>query len=370
MDAARAPACTTCDEVSARAPKEGATMRVLLIEDLDALGADVGDARERAARLKAAGARVTWVAVARHGATISTAEQAQKGGHLVARAESGPLLRSLLSSQSWESVLLASAWRGGGPLTRWLPRTTRWWPTGTPGRAEPHAWGGWARRARGERRLEALDGVEAGGPAWGLGWSHVEAAASRRPGLPLWDGDLMLSIDGLALPHGHSTIAAFAHLAETWSGLDLVGWSHPTDDVERRARALGVEMRIHQVGPPPRLAESSWLAQASASLVTGSPRISSGLVLRVLAAGCPLLWVEPERAAGDLARWLVERGCIEVAPSDPAAIAAVVERLIERGDDVERMIDRGKALAAAHDRHALTERLSAWFGAPPIPRAA
>ena len=47
-------------------------MRVLLIEDLDALGADVGDARERAARLKAAGARVTWVAVARHGATIST----------------------------------------------------------------------------------------------------------------------------------------------------------------------------------------------------------------------------------------------------------------------------------------------------------
>src|SRR5205823_8684624 len=128
---------------------------------------------------------------------------------------------------------------------------------------------------------------------WLLDWSEVETPASRRPGLPLWDGDLVLWLTGLEGRRGAETIAAFAALADDWSGVDLVSWSYPSPEVQRRARAEGVEMRVHPVGPPPRLAESSWLAHASAAIVSDGPAISSALLLRVLASGCPLVWVRP-----------------------------------------------------------------------------
>src|SRR5262249_34940349 len=146
---------------------------------------------------------------------------------------------------------------------------------------------------RGERGLEALDGASAWNAPWALGWSDADGLGSRRPGLPLWDGDLVLSLDGLAHGHGGATIDAFARVADEWSGVDLVGLSAPTQALQSRTRAAGIEMRVHHVGPAPRLAESSWLSQASAAILSDGPRLSAGLVLRVLAAGCPLLWVAP-----------------------------------------------------------------------------
>ena len=332
--------------------------RILLVEDLDALGADLADARERAARLKAAGGKVTWIAVAPHGAGAPPDDSAVKDGRRVARGEAGALLRDLVSGAPWDRILLASAWPGGGPLTRWLPAETLWWPTGLDSSGGGGGWTRIARHARGERMLPPLDHATAWGAAWLLGWSQVAAAASRRPGLPLWDGDLVLALEGLTGPHGSEMLAAFSVVAEEWSGLDLVGWSHPAAEVERRARFSGVEMRVHHVGPPPRLAESSWLAQASVAMLAGASRISSGLVLRVLAAGCPLLWVAPDPPADGLARWLVAQGCAEVVPADPKAIADALERAVERGPQVEAAVERGRALAARHDRHALIERLA------------
>ena len=345
--------------------------RILLIEDLDALGADVVDARERAGRLKAAtGGAVTWLAVAPPGTPISPDDAGSKSGRLVTRQEAAPALRGLLAER-WDRILLASASPGGGSLTRWLPVEALWWPTGLEPSSPRREWARIAGRARGERALAPLDRVDAWGAGWLFGWAQAEPAAARRPGLPLWDGDLVLALEGFAGVNGARVLAAFARLAEDWTGLDLVGWSHPVPDVERRAQSSGIGIRVHQVGPPPRLAESSWLSQASAAVLMGQSRISAGLVLRALAAGCPLLWVAPPPPASGLARWLVERGCAALAPAEPRAIAEALDSLIERGPAVEAAVERGRALAARHDRHALIDRLAGPLGrARSVPRAA
>jgi hypothetical protein len=208
------------------------------------------------------------------------------------------------------------------------------------------------------------------GAAWLLGWSEVDAPASRRPSLPLWDGDLVLALSGIASVSGGPMIDAFATLAESWSGVDLVAWSHPDPSIESRARASGIDMRIHHVGPAPRLAESSWLGQASAAMVSSGGRISAALMLRALAAGCPLLWVAPAGRAAAVARWLEELGCARVVPGDPKAIADSLDEILERGADIEQMIERARSLAESHGARRLTDRVLAAFPATPAARRA
>src|SRR5207249_605911 len=150
----------------------------------------------------------------------------------------------------------------------------------------------------------------------------------------------------------------------------LVSWSYPSPEVQRRARAEGVEMRVHPVGPPPRLAESSWLAHASAAIVSDGPAISSALLLRVLASGCPLVWVRPTGPAERVARWLDDRDCVRVADGDAEAIEQTLGTVLERGPAIEAMIEQGRALAARHDGSALSERLAGSLGAPRTHRRA
>lgn len=350
-------------------PRDEARGKVLLIEDLDALGSDLTDARRRAARIEAIGSRVTWVAVAPRGRTHLGRANAPEGG-LMAHENAREKLSELVLAERWDHIVLASAADGGGPLARWLPRTARWWPSGFSTRSESAGLARMAARAFGERRLEPLDGAAAWGAAWLLGWSEIDAPGSRRPSLPLWDGDLVLALSGIASVSGGPMIEAFATLAENWSGVDLVAWSHPDPSIERQARASDIDMRIHHVGPAPRLAESSWLAQASAAILSSGPRISTALVLRALAAGCPLLWVAPAGHSAAVARWLEEQGCARVVPANPSAIADSLDEYLERGADIERMTERGRSLAESHGSRRLTDRVLAAVPAIPAARRA
>jgi hypothetical protein len=334
---------------------------VLLVEDLDALGADPTDARDHAAWLTGAGAEATWLAVAgSETGEPASPDDGPLAGRVVPRRRAGAALREAVARGSWDRLWLASPFAGGGPLARWLPGRAEWWPTGfAPPSAglDPLAW-------LGRRALPPLAGDAA--PASPsiplLAWSAVTPPASRRTGLPLWDGDLVLAPEGLPGARGDDALQAFARVADAWSGVDLVGWSHPSPVLWRRACSLGVEMRVHHVGRPARAAEHAWWAHASAAVLTGVRPMTIGVVLRALEAGCPLLWVDPPAPADGLARRLFEAGCCWLAPSESDAIAAALDGLLERGPEVEEVVARGRALAALHDGAELTTRLAANLG--------
>jgi hypothetical protein len=343
----------------------------LLIDDLDAVGADAADTEEKAAWLTAAGARVTWLAVAPPGGAEPCVDE--RCERVVARERCEEAIRSAASATPWDRVLLASAVTGGGPLARLLPRNARWWPTGIEPVVDPRAsLAGILRRAVGrDWTLPPLDLPAPPDAAPWLAWTAIEHGPPRRAGLPLWDGDLVLAPEGLAGGGGQRVLAAFAALADQWSGIDLVAWCHPTSEVGGRARAHGVEMRVHQVGLPPRPAEWSWWAQAAAAVLTGTSRLSVGLLLRAMASGCPLLWVAPAGQARAVASWMSEQEIASQAPADPEAIAAALARLLERGPEVEAAVAAGRALAARHDPADLAARLGVPLGVvAPIRRAA
>jgi hypothetical protein len=340
-----------------------------LIDDLDAVGADVADTEQRAAYLEAAGSLVTWMAVA-----PSDAPDPHTNGdssHVVARERRVETIRARLSEAGWHRVVLASAASGGGALARLLPRDAVWWPTGI----EPATGGASLTRAvrralRADPGLEPLDAMEPGDAPAALAWSAVESRGTRRAGLPLWDGDLLLLPEGLHGPAAGAIVAAFARLADEWSGIDLVTWSHPTATADARARAHGVDTRIHPVGPPRRSAEWSWWSQAAGAILTGSSRCSSGLLLRALASGCPLLWVGPTGPAAELARWMSGHGIAQCVRSDTAAIADAVTRMLEGDPAIEAAVRAGRALAARHEPAELTARLGARLGLDPRGRRA
>jgi len=136
--------------------------------------------------------------------------------------------------------------------------------------------------------------------------------------------------------------------------------------------AIALQERLLEIAPPAdRPAESSWLAQASAAMLSAGPRVSTALVLRTLAAGCPLIWVAPGGRSSGVARWLAEQECARVVPAEPSAITQALSDMLDRDSEVERMIERGKALAASHGPRRLSDRLAAVIAtSPPKRRAA
>jgi hypothetical protein len=336
--------------------------RILLLDVLDATGSDLGDARDRAALLRAAGARVTALAIGHHLGDV-------KGlGRDAQISEPGaPALRAarlLASSSQFDHAIVASAEPRGGAVGRTLlALPASWWPTGL---APDAGWFGRLARSLGGRDLAPLFDPAAADPPTlpALSGCFVDPQASRRATLPLWDGEIVLAPEGFAEPHGSLAWSAFAALADQWSELDLVTWSHPRPADEVLARRLGAASRIHQVGPPPRMAEWAWWSQARAVVLTGSGPLSGGLALRALATGCPMLFIGDEEGFGGLARELHERGCSWLVTRDARVIAAELERLLQRGPDVLAAIERGRIVAAHHDRAALERRLAAALGPP------
>src|SRR5262245_22811947 len=88
--------------------------RTLLIDDLDALGAEVADTGQRAAWLEAAGTRVTWVAVTPAGAPDARVDGSPSHGSVVPWKCRAEAIRARLAEARWHRVVLASATPGGG----------------------------------------------------------------------------------------------------------------------------------------------------------------------------------------------------------------------------------------------------------------
>jgi hypothetical protein len=336
--------------------------RVLLLDALDSAGSDFADARDRAALLRAAGAHVTALAI---GENLDPDAKGWGRGSLVAEPGAPGLraARALATSARFDLAIVAAATPRGGPLARVVPPSVpvSWWPTGL---APAAGWLGRLARSLGTREVPSLFGPPAGASLTvsALAGSYVEPPTSRRGTLPLWDGDIVLAPEGFGEPHGPLAWAAFALLAEEWSELDLVTWCHLRPADEALARRLGAVARVHHVGPPPRMAEWAWWLQARAVVLTGSGPLSGGLALRALSAGCPLLFVGDEDAFGGLARDLRERGCAWLVTPDLRVLSTELSRLLFRGPDVAAAIERGRILAAHHDRAALASRLGATLG--------
>ena len=223
--------------------------RILLIDDLDALGADVADAEQKAAWLEAAGARVTWMAVTPAGAPDICVEGSSRGS-VVPWERRAEAIRARLAEARWHRVVLASAAPGGGALARLLPRDAVWWPAGIAPAAGGASLTEVVRRLlRADPSLAPLGSPEPADAPAVLAWAATESRAGRRVGLPLWDGDLLLLPEGLGGPSARPILAAFAHLAERWSGIDLVTWTHPTVEGDGHARAHGVDTRLPRGRP-------------------------------------------------------------------------------------------------------------------------
>jgi hypothetical protein len=342
-----------------------------LIDDLDALGADVADTEQKAACLEAAGTRVTWMAVTPAGAPDACVEGSPSHGFVVPWERCAEAIRARLAEARWHRVVLASATPGGGALARLLPHDAVWWPTGIAPPAGGASLTEVVRRLlRADPSLAPLGSPDPLDPPVPLAWSATEDRTGRRAGLPLWDGDLLLLPEGVDGPAALPILAAFARLAERWSGIDLVTWSHPTAEGDGHARAHGVDTRLHAVGPPRRSAEWAWWSQAAGAVLTGTSRCSGGLLLRALASGCPLLWVAPAGPAAELARWMSDRGVAQCVKSDASAIAAAITRTLERAPEIESAVRAGRALAARQDPTELTVRLGAGLGLEPRRRSA
>ncbi len=321
-----------------------APTRVLLVEHLDAIGAAPADARLRTHALRAAGYAVEGLVVGSERADdllFPLQERRVGTGFDVLESSTAGLaqLRSRVSASRAGLVLWASATPGGGDAARVLPgdRPARWWPTGFAP----------------ERMLA--------GPLAPLDASFAPLAGGALPDdderrrLSLWDGPYALVVAPPAAATAAALIEAFAEATTDREETDLVVLDHPAPALEALARRTGVAQRVHFVGPAPREAEYAWLGSAALALVPGDQPLAGGLLLRALAAGCPLLPVG--EAARPLGAWLAAQGLAWRASG--TSVSAAIEAALEREAAVADASARGRELARAHGPQALTARLAA-----------
>jgi glycosyltransferase involved in cell wall biosynthesis len=345
--------------------------RVLLAEWLDAAGSDVADARERAAALRAAGAVVRAVALDpdRDGGPPAVATGIE---HWRLERDTWPRLREFARSGRFDRLLIAAASDGGGRVAEALAGIAplQWWPTGwsaAPGWREQLPW-----RAAPAQPLADHD-ASGGDPLdRRFSWCSVDGERFSRGRLSIWDGDYVLAPLPLAGEDGLRLLRGFAGVAAESSGLDLVVLSDAQPRFEAEARRLSIGIRVHFVGRAARDAEWAWWAHASAGVLSGSGALAGGLILRALAAGCPLLPASgagPVRSAG---AWLAGQDLAQAGvPASADDLGSRLAQLVDRGPAVEAIRMRGRALAARLDAKTLPDRLAkALPGLAPIPVAA
>ncbi|TMQ51322.1 MAG: glycosyltransferase [Candidatus Eisenbacteria bacterium] len=342
--------------------------RALLIELLDAAGADLPDARARARALHGAGLAVRGVAIGLHpppGARVSPGPSVVE---CASPAEGRKWVRDTLARFHPEVVIVASTARGGGAAASWIPRGVPawWWPTGLRSSSRKEARLPWPRA----RRLPLLGGGHAGrssvesDSSAALEWSVIEGAKRRL--LALWDGDYVLFPTALSGRSAAEALRAFATVARDRDGLDGVVLAHPQPEFMRLRRQLGIGTRLHFVGAAPREAEYAWLGAAAATVLAGDAPISAGLVLRALACGSPVLPIGSRGHAARVRAWLEKQhGRALPAGEGHARPAAELEWWVARGAAVGEAIGRGRALAARHEPEALAARLADALGARP-----
>src|SRR5437763_381310 len=266
--------------------------RLLLVEHLDAVGSSIQDVRPRAQVLRNLGAEVRMLALTSevdHDLQHGTAEPSEAEIPRADERRGGEAARRAAEAWQADAVVWASAAPGGGEPARALGTRLRawWWPAG------------WTA-ARTAGPLAALAPGLTPGPA-----CVIDVERPRGPRLSLWDGPYALAASPLGAADAAALFDGFARAADRRDEVDLVILDHPDPELEALARAAGIGQRVQFVGPAPREAEGAWLQHARVTFVSLQRPLAAGLVMRALAAGCPLLPVGA--ACEPVNEWLREQ---------------------------------------------------------------
>jgi len=317
------------------------TRRILLVEHLDAIGSSLTDLKPRAQVLRNMGFDVRMAAIAAEGEgdlQHGNAERRQTGIEHYDEARGTELVRRAIETWNVDAVVWASSAPGGGEAAGQLrsSRPAWWWPSG------------WST-SRTSGPLPRL------APELGPGDACVvEGERPKSARLSLWDGPYALVASPLKPADAEHLFDGFARAADQRDEIDLVLLDHPDPELESLARTAGISQRVHFVGPAPREAEHAWLQHARVTFVTLHRPLSAGLVMRALAAGCPLLPVgsgsEPVRT------WLASQGVTWGKPDRARLAWDTVAAALARTPAVETAITRGRACAAACTGASLAAR--------------
>jgi glycosyltransferase involved in cell wall biosynthesis len=188
----------------------------------------------------------------------------------------------------------------------------------------------------------------------------LEGDRPKSARLSLWDGPYALAASPLKPADAEHLFDGFARAADQRDEIDLVLLDHPDPELESLARSAGITQRVHFVGPAPREAEHAWLQHARVTFVTLQRPLAAGLVLRALAAGCPLLPVG--RAAEPVRSWLASRGVTWGKPERDRLAWDTVAAALARTPAVETAIARGRTLAADGAGASLAARFGPMLG--------
>jgi hypothetical protein len=144
--------------------------------------------------------------------------------------------------------------------------------------------------------------------------------------------------------------------------VDLVVLDDPDAELEALARTAGIGQRVQFVGRAPREAECAWLQHARVAFVSLQRPLAAGLVLRGLAAGCPLLPVGI--ASEPVSEWLRERGASWSKPGRARLGWDTIAAALARTPAVEAAITRGRAVASEPNTATLASRFAGVLAAP------
>ncbi len=312
--------------------------RVLLVEQLDSAGASLADLRPRAQVLRHAGFDVRMVAIATEGdddLQHGTTERPLPGVERLEEPGAADRLRRAAQSMRVDALVWASTSPGGGELARALGSRwpSWWWPAG------------WSAEAGGGT-LTAWTGDADPGDTCVL-----EGDRARTGRLSLWDGPYALVATPPCAADAATLFEAFARASAGRDEVDLVVLEHPDAELEAAARAADLLQRVHFVGRAPLEAEAAWFQHARTAFVALERPLSAGLVLRALAAGCPLLPVG--HAAEPVARWLRRQGAAWGRAEDPPPAWEAIAAALERKPAVETAVARGRAVASRRNVESL-----------------
>lgn len=212
-------------------------------------------------------------------------------------------------------------------------QTPAWLDARLPARASRHRPVGlWARGSL---------FTASGRPEEEAAWRERLAASPVEDGAPwiLWAARLEHQKDPLLM------VEAFALLAATHPGAHLIlaGGGSLTGAVRARARALGLERQIHELGPISRAEVASLLRLVRLFVCTSRYESGPFSVLEALSCGCPVV----SRAVGRVPEWLSgdrPPGRL-VAEHTPQAVAEAMTRALA---DHQELASRCGAVAALH----------------------